>query len=201
MTDYCCYSGNSDSFIKLMLVMMILMVVIIMITISLLMMTDNDQISEEGLMLTHCKWIWAAIIFVYFPNIHGHTSEMLIASISNYFPMNLSTPQNMKKKNVTIGKINPEVCCFYFFQLLKWWWMAISRLKLLWPSCRPAFAQPAVKLSLKAVVKSCHSLNYDMMSWLHKRMIIWGSSYQDKAKRRGFMCALHPLTGAYLRRI
>ena len=55
-------------------------------------------ICEEGLMLTHCKWIWAAIIFVYFPNIHGHTSEMLIASISNYFPMNVSTPQNMKKK-------------------------------------------------------------------------------------------------------
>ena len=46
MTDYCCYSGNSNSFIKLMLVMMNLMVVI-MITMSLLMMTDNDQISER----------------------------------------------------------------------------------------------------------------------------------------------------------
>ena len=82
--------------------------------------------------------------------------------------------------------------------LLKLWWMTISRLTLLWQSCCPAFAQPAVKLSLKAVVKSCssiycHSLNYDIMSWLHKRTIIWGSSYQDRAKRRGFMSALHLL--------
>ena len=35
-------------------------------------------IYEEGLVLTHCKWIWAAIICVYFPNIHGHISERLI---------------------------------------------------------------------------------------------------------------------------
>ena len=78
---------------------------------------------------------------------------------------------------------------FVFSPLLKWWWLTNSRLKLLWPSCRPAFAQPVVRLSLKAVVKSCHSLNYDIMSWLHKRTIIWGSSYQDRAKRRGFMSA------------
>ena len=70
-------------------------------------------IYEEGLMLTHCKWIWAAIIFVYFPNIHGHISERLIASICHYFPMNVSKPQNMKRNN-TKGKINPKVCCFCF---------------------------------------------------------------------------------------
>ena len=132
-------------------------------------------ICEKGLMLTHCKWIWAAIIFVYLPNIHGHISERLFASICHYFPMNVSKTQNMKRKN-TKSKINPKICCFCFSPLLKWWWMTISRLKLLWPSCHPAFAQPAVKLSLKTVVKSCHSLNYDMMSWLHKRTIIWGSS-------------------------
>ena len=121
----------------------------------------------------------------------------LIASICHYFPMNVTKPQKMKRNNKV--KSTLRFAAFVFSPLLKWWWMTISRLKLLWPSCRPAFAQPAVKLSLKAVVKSCHSLNYDMMSWLHKRTIIWGSSYQDRAKRRGFMSALHPLTGAHLR--
>ena len=109
--------------------------------------------------------------------------------------------QNHKiwKEKIPKVKSTLRFAAFVFSPLLKWWWMTISRLQLLWPSCRPAFAQPAVKLSLKAVVKSCHSLNYDMMSWLHKRTIIWGSSYQDRAKRRGFMSALHPLTGAHLR--
>ena len=149
-------------------------------------------------MLTHCKWIWAAIIFVYLPNIHDHISERSIASICHSFLMNVSKHKIWKEKIPKV-KSTLRFTAFVFSPLLKWWWMTISRLQLLWPSCRPAFAQPAVKLSLKAVVKSCHSLNYDMMSWLHKRTIIWGSSYQDRAKRRGFMSALHPLTGAHLR--
>ena len=161
-------------------------------------------IYEEGLMLTHCKWIWAAIIFVYFPNIHGHISERLIANICHYFFWWMCEKHKIWKEKIPKVKSTLRFAAFVFSPLLKWWWMTISRLQLLWPSCRPAFAQPAVKLSLKAVVKSCslsysHSLNYDMMSWLHKRTIIWGSSYQDRAKRRGFMSALHPLTGAHLR--
>ena len=114
--------------------------------------------------------------------------------------------QNHKIWKEIIPKVKSTLrfAAFVFSPLLKWWWITISRLQLLWPSCRPAFAQPTVKLSLKAVVKSCslsysHSLNYDMMPWLHKRTIIWGSSYQDRAKMRGFMCALNPLTGTHLR--
>ena len=156
-------------------------------------------ICEEGLMLTHCKWIWAAIIFVYLPNIHGHISERLIANICHYFFWWMREKHKIWKEKIPKVKSTLRFAAFVFSPLLKWWWMTISRLQLLWPSCRPAFAQPAVKLSLKAVVKSCQSLNYDMMSWLHKRTIIWGSSYQDRAKRRGFMSALHPLTGAHLR--
>ena len=155
-------------------------------------------IYEEGLMLTHCKWIWAAIIFVYLPNIHGHISERLMLAFAIIFRWMC---QNHKIWKEIIPKVKSTLrfAAFVFSPLLKWWWMTIHRLKLLWPSCCPAFAQPAVKLSLKAVVKSCQSLSYDMMSWLHKRTIIWGSSYQDRAKRRGFMSALHPLTGAHLR--
>ena len=136
-------------------------------------------------MLTHCKCIWAAIIFVYF-----------------FWWM--CEKHKIWKEKIPKVKSTLRFAAFVFSPLLKWWWMTICRLKLLWPSCRPAFAQPAVKLSLKAVVKSCslsysHSLNYNMMSWLHKRTIIWGSSYQDRAKRRGFMSALHLLTGGHLR--
>ena len=87
--------------------------------------------------------------------------------------------QNHKIWKEIIPKVKSTLrfAAFVFSPLLKWWWMTICRLKLLWPSCRPAFAQPAVKLSLKAVVKSCsssycHSLNYDIMSWLHTRTII-----------------------------
>ena len=135
---------------------------------------------------------------LYLPNIHGHISERLMLAFAIIFRWMCQT-HKIWKEIIPMVKSNLRFAAFVFSPLLKWWWMTISRLQLLWPSCRPAFAQPAVKLSLKAVVKSCHSLNYDMMSWLHKRTIIWGSSYQDRAKRRGFMSALHPLTGAHLR--